>query len=269
MGVDRQPVPVIFDTGTDWTIVSLIDCNAWNCNPRMYYYPASVGSSLIFLDEYWGFRFRDGTEIVTQAATDDVCVLKNTEDCTTGFKWLGYPGELESFPVGGYVGLSSGGRGNTERLLVYNLKADGVISENKFSIVFKDVAAQDSGDRSYIEFGRHDTSAMSDEADLVWLDIIPDSFYWAQYISGVKFGGLDSDVDASFGFESTWAYIDSTAMTITGPKNEVRFIVDALTDVLDVYTYYANNTDYPYFFDCTPNYDNFRPIYLLFGDHWF
>ena len=45
-------------------------------------------------------------------------------------------------------------------------------------------------------------------------------------------------------------------------------ILSALTDVLDTYNSYEGD-QIPYVFSCSRNSENFRSIYLLFGNYWF
>ena len=52
--------------------------------------------------------------------------------------------------------------------------------------------------RSFLDLGAPDESAVTDLSDLVWLDVISGDPFWANYIRGIKFGGLSEDIDAAF-----------------------------------------------------------------------
>ena len=226
------------------------------------------------MDEYQEFSFTGGfTSVTAQAATDTVCLADDAASCTEGFKWMalaewaaGFGTNLAS--LNALFGLSSGGDGATSPLLMHSLYADGVVSENKFSIALKEDDQEASQGESHIDFGPPDTSAMTDEADLVWLDVLSGDANWANQISGVRFGGLDPNIDADFKFTPKRAFTDTASSCISGPAEEVDFITAALSDVLDYYDYDVAEV-FTYAFDCDRNLDSFRSIYLLFGDSWF
>ena len=204
MGYERESIPTLFSTATDWTLVRKSDCTEWYCSSYPYYYPASEGFTYNLLEEYWNYEFYNGQVLETQAATDTICLADDgrPSSCTTDFKWLvgSWIADFRSYPIGAMVGLSSGGIGNTDRLLMYSLYDDGVISENKFSVALKDFDAEETLGLSHIDFGPPDITAMSDESDLIWFDVIPGDFYWSNYVSGIKFDGLKEDVDSAFSF---------------------------------------------------------------------
>ena len=226
------------------------------------------------MEEYWDYQFGNGETINVQAATDTVC-LADAEDatsCTADFKWLvvtEWAGDFASgLPIDAMFGLSSGGDGDTAPLLMHSLYADGVVSENKFSIALKEGDEGPTQGASHIDFGSPDPAAMTDEADTVWLDVLNEDAYWTNSIRGIRFDGLGDDVDPNFAFPSRRAYTDTSSACITGPSAEVDFILAALSDVVDIFDYYENEV-LRYVFDCDRNFDSFRSIYLLFGDHWF
>ena len=87
-----------------------------------------------------------------------------------------------------------------------------------FSFALKDEADEDSRGKSSIDFGPPDESAVTDLSDLVWMDVIPDDPYWANYVRGVRFGGLSEDIDPDFVLSKRRAYIDTTSGCIRGPS---------------------------------------------------
>ena len=177
-------------------------------------------------------------------------------------------GDFGFFSISFLIGLSSGGDGETDWLFTKGLYDNGVISQNMFSFSLKDMAEETTRGTSFIDFGPPDESAVTDLSDLVWLDVISGDPYWANYVRGLRFGGLSDDIDADFVFSTRRAYIDTTSTCIKGPREEVDFIHLALIDVVDTYTE-QENTVFTYFFDCSRNADKFKSIYFLFGDHWF
>ena len=271
MGAGPRAVATLFDTTSAWTLVQTSQCTLWACLGA-YDYSAGEGDTFNFVDEYKEFRF-GSTTVTAQAATDTVCIAPGTASCTAGFKWMaladwagGYGTNLAS--LNALFGLGSGGDGDTAPLLMHSLYADGVVSENKFSVALTEDRYESSQGLSHIDFGPPDPTAMTDEADLAWLDVLPGDAMWANRISGVRFGGLDADVDADFALTPKRAFTDTTSSCISGPAAEVDFITAALSDVLDVYDYDVAEA-FSYAFDCDPNIDSFRSIYLLFGDSWF
>ena len=67
-----------------------------------------------------------------------------------------------------------------------------------FSFSLKTMSDEDSRGRSFLDLGSPDESAVTDMSDLVWLDVISGDHLWANYIRGIKFGGLSDDIDAAF-----------------------------------------------------------------------
>ena len=237
-----------------------------------YDYSSSEGVTFSYVDEYKAFTF-DRATVTAQAATDTVCLASDSASCTAGFKWMalsewagGFGTNLAS--LNALFGLASGGDGDTAPLLMHSLFADGVISENKFSVALTEEDLETIQGKSHIDFGPPDTSEMTNETDLTWLDVLPGDAMWANRISGVRFGGLEADVDPDFAFTPKRAFTDTSSSCISGPAEEVDFITMALSDVLDVYDYNIDEA-FSYAFDCEPNVGSFRSIYLLFGDSWF
>ena len=51
----------------------------------------------------------------------------------------------------------------------------------------------DTDNDSYIDFGTPNTAAMSDPADLIYIDIIDNNIWWTEYVTGVRWGDSFGD----------------------------------------------------------------------------
>ena len=67
-----------------------------------------------------------------------------------------------------------------------------------FSFSLKTMSDEDSRGQSFLDLGSPDESAVTDLSDLVWLDVISGDSFWANYVRGIKFGGLSDGIDAAF-----------------------------------------------------------------------
>ena len=72
-----------------------------------------------------------------------------------------------------------------------------------------------SGD-SYIDFGAYNEAAMSDPADLIWIDIIDNDIWWTEYVTGVRWGPEMND-PVEYAVDSTKGLTDTGSSCIIGP----------------------------------------------------
>ena len=106
----------------------------------------------------------------------------------------------------------SGNNGNIdrwERLLIPHLFYENVIGESMFSFYLTGYEEE-----SYIDFGAYDKNAITDEDDIVWLDVINNDRWWTNYITGFKWGSQDPVL---YSFVKTKAFTDTGSSCIIGP----------------------------------------------------
>ena len=89
--------------------------------------------------------------------------------------------------------------------------------------MFSFLIAGDAGDTgsSYIDFGTPDTSVMTSESDIVWLESTNVGGWWSNYVTGWKY----SDSSVSIGTLKTWALTDTGSSCIHGPSQVIDTIL--------------------------------------------
>ena len=114
----------------------------------------------------------------------------------------------------------------SDRLLVPHLfsSQNEVIDDNMFSFYLTGHA-----DDSYIDFGKYDKHAITNENDIVWLEVLDNDRWWTNYITGFKWGYSNPML---YSFEQTKAFTDTGTSCIIGPKDYVDWILSTLTDQL-------------------------------------
>ena len=84
----------------------------------------------------------------------------------------------------------------------------GVISESVFSFYLTDLS-----DNSYIDFGTPNTSVMTSESDLIWIDSNNYRSLWTNNVTGWRWSGSATE----YSLESTWALTDTGSSCVYGP----------------------------------------------------
>ena len=83
MGENSEPVNVIFDTGSDWVVISSHKCN--NCDKT--HYDHSDEETFEAIPGSWGERNYGSAGLEGYEAYDTVC-LKPDGHCANTFKWF-------------------------------------------------------------------------------------------------------------------------------------------------------------------------------------
>lgn len=181
---------VVFDTGSDWLVIEGVNCT--NCKNNTYDFTDELlkeDGSFNWLDRRGDRRY--GSAYLTgREATDTVCLTEIETTCASDFQMfiIDYQEGFDS-NIDGILGFSSGGRGNfggSGPLYIDALKEQGLISERVFAFFLSNELDEDVAP-SYMDIGYFDPSSMSRADDLVWLDVLPDDFWWSNYVEGIMF----------------------------------------------------------------------------------
>ena len=97
-----------------------------------------------------------------------------------------------------------------EYLYARQLYEGGVISENTFSFLLTNTPWV--SDESYIDFGAPNTSVMTSEDDIVWIDSTTYGGWWTNYVTGWRWSGSDTEYALT-----GWALTDTGGSCIKGP----------------------------------------------------
>ena len=158
------------------------------------------------------------------------------------------------------MGYAHTADGHTNILYVPALFAAGVISENMFSFLLTGDA--NTTGNSYIDFGTPDTSVMTSESDIVWINSTSVGGWWTANVTGWRYTGSSNEI----GLTSTAAITDTGSSCLYGPSSVVNTVIEDATALLTGPT--STNLYWGTIFECAqtatmPSFD------ILFGDHWF
>ena len=117
-------------------------------------------------------------------------------------------------------------------------------------------------DDSYIDFGAYNKHAITDEDDIVWLDVLDNDRWWTNFITGFKWSFPNP---VHYRFEKTKAFTDTGTSCIIGPQDYIQWILNVLIDMLGSS---QSSSKWGTVFDCS-EVSNLPSFYLLFGDYWF
>ena len=84
-------------------------------------------------------------------------------------------------------------------------------------------------DDSYIDFGAYNKHAITDEDDIVWLNVKNNDRWWTNYITGFKWSFPNPVL---YKLEKTKAFTDTGTSCIIGPQDYVDWILKVLIDLL-------------------------------------
>ena len=172
--------------------------------------------------------YADGTSISGFWVTDTVCVLDDPNACVKDFAWCAADiadglRERED----GIMGMMYEYSEHSNALYVPELYAAGTISENVFSFYLTDGGTFDGEtDTSYMDFGTPNTSVMSSEEDLIWIENIEYYGWWTEYVSGYRWKDMpDSESYYEVGVTPKPAITDTGTSCIYGPYSAVNPLV--------------------------------------------
>ena len=279
MGNDLIEVDdIVFDTGSSWFVLETSDCT--DCTET---YDYTAQTTYTEVGESIDVAYADGTTVDGVTATDDVCLSADATDCVNAYKWMN--AQTYGLPVylNGILGMAADPEALswhdplTAKSWVQELYAAGVIDADSFSVAMRD---ENDSDGSYIDYGTPDSTAMTDSADLVWIDVYDDSvygqFWWQALLQGIRLRPqVDSSTDyatsvaAAEGFDTSADNIlgitDTGSSCLSLPGDLYNFVIRKLVQYLS-YTEYDQY--WGYLFYCT-DVTSLPSMDILFGDYWF
>ena len=153
-------------------------------------------------------------------------------------------------------------------MLMNGLCADS--ASMKDNCVFSFYMTDHSGS-SYIDFGAINTAIVTDTSKLVTMDIIEEEFWWAQWVTGFRWGNEWTDDQTEYKINKEYGMTDTGSSCIIGPPRTIDYITRTILSTSDSV---KNGPDIEFSskktktFNCSdkskmPSFD------LLFGDYWF
>ena len=213
MGSNREMMNVIFDTGSFVYLGETHLCT--ECPDPKYNFTDENGGSFNMLSGDYTEKYMDGTTISGSWANGTACVQDNASTCVHDFTWVALHtvsglSEREDGIVG--MGYAHTADGHTNILYVPALFAAGVISENVFSFLM--TADAGTTGNSYIDFGTPDTSVMTSECDIVWIESTNVGGWWTSNVIGWRYTGSTDEISLT----SLWALTDTGSSCMIGPS---------------------------------------------------
>ena len=147
-----------------------------------------------------------------------------------------------------------------EYLYARQLYEDGVISENTFSFLLTNTPWV-SGE-SYIDFGAPNTSVMTSEDDIVWINSTTYGGWWTNYVTGWRWSGSETE----YAVTTRWALTDTGSSCILGPSETVDYWREEVFASIQGVRYTSDA--WGYVFRCEER--TYMPEFdILFGGYWF
>ena len=176
------------------------------------------------------FGYDDVTTISLYGADayDTFCLNDMSNSCTTAVPFVGVLSQTNlDTSIDGIAGLQSGTDGLVTNLIMKYFKDASLIDEQTFSIYL------DSSTSSYIDFGTPNTLII-DGQSTVYLNLEENDGKWTNYVKGLYW---DTDSDSKlYTFGQQKAYLSTGSSCISGPYNEVGWMVAKLTALLGTCT---------------------------------
>jgi len=182
---DQQQFMVVWDTGSGGYLARSSQCTG--CEGDKFETDDSTTFAWKSPADYDSTTYMDGTSLSGQLAYDRVCPTDNDDSCADDFKFVAISSAsgLRDYEDG-IIGLWSGNRDsytNEEEMIMHKMFDDSTIDEKVFSFYLTDLASS-----SYIDFGTPNTAAMTDEADIIYIPIIDDDYWWTAKVQGLRWG---------------------------------------------------------------------------------
>lgn len=102
------------------------------------------------------------------------------------------------------------------------LAADSTITESVFSFYMTGLSGS-----SYIDFGTIDSSVVTDSAQIAWIDILSEDYWWTNKITGFRWG-QDWDDVTEYAIPEANALTDTGSSCIIGPSASVNSIMGTI-----------------------------------------
>ena len=264
MGSNQQKFMVVWDTGSSALLLESSECD--NCNGDVLQIEDSTSFAWADPQESKSEEYMDGTAIGGFVAFDKACATAGTDSsCAIDFEFvaLNTQSGLSDYEDG-ILGMWSGITDSADQseMFMNGLMANGGISEKTFSFYLTGV----DGD-SYIDFGAPNESVM--DGDITWIEINETSDWWTSDLTSFRFDSTHRTTGQDFLIRSgvTEALTDTGTSCMTGPKEDMEFIIDQIiAQIEETVTVYTDD-DWGYQFECpdgTPQL-NFE---VLYGGYW-
>ena len=134
----------------------------------------------------------------------------------------------------------------------------GTLLEPSFSVYTADTDSD-----TYIDFGVPDSSIVGDYTKTTWVPIDKSKDYWANDISGWRWGGEEKDLTVK-SLSGHSGFLDSGSGYILGPKDA---IIDIYDRILELTSSNRDSDNYRHTYPCTDR-ANFFPFYVNWGGYW-
>ena len=223
MGSEMQAFMVVWDTGSGGYLARSSECTS--CSGDKFI--TGDSSSFAWKDpaDYDSVTYMDGTSLYGQLAYDRVCPTTDTNSCANDFLFVAISSAsgLRDYEDG-IIGLWSGNKSAAiqEEMIMNKMFDDSTIDEKVFSFYLTDLAGS-----SYIDFGTPNTAVMSDPADIIWIPIEDDDYWWTAKVQGLRWGSLMND-STEYMITEADALTDTGTSCIIGPASEVNSIRNAM-----------------------------------------
>lgn len=162
----------------------------------------------------------------------------------------------------GIVGLWSGNVDSYDKsqMLLPSLVKSSTITEAVFSIYMSGTDGE-----TYIDFGKPDTTIMTDPTSIVYLPILSNNSYWSSTIEGFRWGQTMQLEQKEFAVSKANAFVDSGASCIVGPSDAIDYIRETIVGLTSDF---QSNSVWKFSFDCK-EVAKFPEFELLVGGYWF
>lgn len=158
--------------------------------------------------------------------------------------------------VNGILGLSTGFTNENGPLLIDFIYRAGGLDAQVFGVAFKDTSRQ-----SFIDIGSYQDSSMNNPDELVEMDPF-DNFWWAQTISGLKFGSGSSA--NAFSIPPDFCMTDTGTSLVYIPESLYNTVIERVLEGVDSNAYQVDDDEVLAL--CQP--ELFPKISILYGGYW-
>jgi hypothetical protein len=266
---------VVFDTGSSWLVMETSDCAA--CEGK---YDITSSTAYAASVRPMSQSYGDGTSITGVQASDDACILSSSL-CLSGFNWMNIQTDGLGSDLNGILGLSHNPSAFSDLHpaddMITALAEAGVIPANTFALGLR---SYKDPDNSFMDVGFFNDQAMHNPSELIWTDIVTDSYYgdgwWQSFMTGVRFRdqeigtithskSLANAQTFSTVVHEVLSIIDSGSSCLVLSTSVFNFVITQLKGYLESYSIDAS---WGTIFGCSTNLRRLPIIGLLYGGYW-
>jgi len=131
-----------------------------------------------------------------------------------------------------------------EEMYMNKMVETSLIEDNIFSFYLTGL----DGD-SYIDYGKANPAAMSDPSQLVYMDVIDDTPWWTEYVTGLRIHtGVDEETSEtiyeSYSLPKVEGVTDTGSSCLIGPTKYMNTIRDKIAERTPSATWYNDLNNY-------------------------